>query len=324
MTLRIAMIGAGGVAQRHARVLGELDGARVVSVVDPVPEAASALARATGARALAEVGDALDEADAAYVCVPPFAHGDAEAAVLERDLPLFVEKPVGVDLAGAERIAALVEKAGVVTGTGYHWRCLDTVALLREELAGRPPLLATGHWWGTRPAVGWWQHMDRSGGQVIEQLTHVTDLARMLLGTPTAVTAVGGRAVAGAPDVNAPLREGSDVDDATAALVRFESGAALLLSATCALDSLYGAGLIVTAPGLVAEIGEEQLRLTHGRQSRTIATGEDPRVVVDREFLEAVRGEREQATVPYAEALATHRLGLAITEAVRTGGSVHL
>ena len=35
--------------------------------------------------------------DAAYVCVPPFAHGVAETAVLSAGIPLFVEKPLATE-----------------------------------------------------------------------------------------------------------------------------------------------------------------------------------------------------------------------------------
>ena len=44
MTLRIALVGAGGVARRHVDVLHGLGGARVVSVTDALAPAADALA----------------------------------------------------------------------------------------------------------------------------------------------------------------------------------------------------------------------------------------------------------------------------------------
>src|SRR6185437_1556221 len=100
MCARIAMIGAGAVAARHVRVLSRL-GARVVAVADPVPEAARRLAADVGAAAYPDADALLDAeaVDAAYVCVPPFAHGAPERAVLARRLPLFVEKPLAAELA---------------------------------------------------------------------------------------------------------------------------------------------------------------------------------------------------------------------------------
>ncbi|MDM4777925.1 Gfo/Idh/MocA family oxidoreductase, partial [Micromonospora sp. b486] len=54
--------------------------------------------------------------DAVYVCVPPFAHGPVEEAVVAARVPMFVEKPVALDLETAERIAALVQQRGLLTG----------------------------------------------------------------------------------------------------------------------------------------------------------------------------------------------------------------
>ena len=50
--------------------------------------------------------------DAAYVCVPPFAHGAPELAVFERGLPFFVEKPLAADLETAEQIATRGPRSG--------------------------------------------------------------------------------------------------------------------------------------------------------------------------------------------------------------------
>lgn len=318
---RIVMVGAGGVAQRHVSVLASLPDVEVVAVVDPVQPAAERLADACGAKAFEDVEEALDavDAEAAYVCVPPFAHGDAERAILARRLPLFVEKPVAVDLEVAEEIGSLVAEAGLVTATGYHWRCLDTVARARNLLDGAPALLASGYWLDKRPPVPWWAHTDRSGGQVVEQLTHVLDLARVLLGEAVEVYAAGVRRPA--PDSR---EDHGDVDDATAATVRFASGAVATLAATSLLRAKHRAALHTYSDGLVLELSEQGLVVDDGGTREHLLPGEDPRTSVDREFVEAVRGQRASTRAPYAEALRTHRLGCAVAESARTGRPVRL
>lgn len=240
MTVRIALVGAGSVARRHVEVLHRLGEARVVSVTDAHEPAAQKLAAELDAASFTDPEEALDavEVDAVYVCVPPFAHGPGERAALSRGRPVFVEKPVGLGLEVAEQIGALVQDAGVVTGTGYHWRCLDTAVRAKELLTDAPPLLANGYWLDKRPPVPWWGWADHSGGQVVEQLTHVLDMARYLLGEPVEVYAAGIRR---APD-GAPQDYG-DVDDATAATVRFASGAVATLAATSALALKHRAAL---------------------------------------------------------------------------------
>lgn len=321
MTLRITLVGAGSVARRHVDVLHGLGGARVVGVTDAHLPAATALAAELDVPAFTDPAQALDAvaADAVYVCVPPFAHGPAELAALERGKALFVEKPVGLGLDVAEQIGARVEESGVVTGTGYHWRCLDTAVLARELLAEAPPLLANGYWLDKRPPVPWWGRTDRSGGQVVEQLTHVLDTARFLLGEAVEVYAAGIRR---APD-GAPQDYG-DVDDATAATVRFRSGAVATLAATSALAVKHRAALHTVSRGLYLELSEQGLTAYAARDRSEHTPAEDPRATVDREFLEAVRGERESTRAPYGEALRTHRLACAIADSARTGRPVAL
>jgi predicted dehydrogenase len=322
MSIRITLVGAGSVARRHVDVLTGLGGVEVVGVHDPFALAAEQLARDCGATAHDSVEQALDAGrpDAVYICVPPFAHGAPEKEVVARGLPFFVEKPLGADLPVAEEVGRLVEEAGLVTGTGYHWRCLDTVDRTRERLAASPPLLAAGYWLDKRPPVTWWSRQDRSGGQVVEQLTHVLDLARVLLGEAEEVYAAGARRAADPDDDGAQ----GDVDDATAATVRFARGVVATFTATSLLRAKRHAGLDVFGPGFVAELTETALVLDDGTERTTFEPSEDPRVTVDREFLEAVRGERAATRAPYAEALATHRLGCAIAASARSGRPVGL
>ena len=257
---RVLIVGAGGVGRRHVQVLAGLAGVELTGVVDPVVRAAETLAAERGVPAYADLEEALDRGspDAVYVCVPPFAHGEPERAALDRGLPIFVEKPVGLDLSVAEDIGRRVEKAGVVTGTGYHWRCLDTVTEAKRLLAQSPPLLANGYWLDKRPPVAWWAQGDRSGGQIVEQLTHVLDLARALLGDAEEVYAAGARLADSPPDRG-------DIDDATVATVRFASGAVASFSATSLLATKHRASLTTFSRGLAMEISEGGLVLHDGR-----------------------------------------------------------
>lgn len=329
MTVRIAMVGAGSVAARHVGVLSGFPDAAVVAVADPVRQAAERLAADCGGTAYGDVATLLDRerVDAVYVCVPPFAHGGPERAALARRLPLFVEKPIAADLETAEALAAEVAAAGVVTGTGYHWRCLDTVDRARALLADTPPRLAQGFWLDKVPPPAWWVSRGRSGGQVVEQLTHVIDLARVLVGDVATVFAQAARtedawagraeeAWAGRADVAA------DVDDVTAATVRYRSGAVGTFGATCLLSHPYLAALHLVGPGLAVELTERSLVVDVGGERREYLPAVDARVQVDRDFVDAVAGRREGTRAPYSEALASHRVGCAITASAASGRPV--
>ena len=179
MSARIAMIGAGGVPPGTCGCC-PASAPGWSAVADPVPAAAQRLAADCGATAYPDAERLLDaeRVDAAYVCVPPFAHGAPERAVLARRLPLFVEKPLACDLATATGLAALVAErrawSPAPATTGAAWTPSSGPGSCSPT---DPVRLAAGAWLDKVPPPPWWTDRDRSGGQVVEQLTHVLDLA---------------------------------------------------------------------------------------------------------------------------------------------------
>ncbi|MFI0796777.1 Gfo/Idh/MocA family protein [Micromonospora rubida] len=315
---RVGFVGAGGVAQRHARVLGGFEDVEILGVTDVTRGAAAELADAHGAATFADVEELLAAGpDAVYVCVPPFAHGPVEEAVVAAGVPMFVEKPVSVDLDTAERIADLVARRGLLTGVGHHWRYLHVVDEARELLAGRPVRMVSGAWLDKVPPVDWWARRDSSGGPVVEQAAHVLDLMRALVGEVTEVTAYG--------DGTPPPVEGADIDSVTTAALRFADGAVGTLAAACVLGWKHRAGLEILADGLALSLAEDGLTIRDADGERHLPADPDgARTAVDRAFVDAVRGVGDDVRVPYAEALGTQRLALAVAESAATGRPVAL
>jgi myo-inositol 2-dehydrogenase / D-chiro-inositol 1-dehydrogenase len=318
VTCRIGFIGAGGVAARHAQVLSGFSEVSIVGVADPDAGRAAELARPYDAAVYDSHNALLDngELDAVYVCVPPFAHGAIELAVLDAGLPLFVEKPLALDEEIASKIAVAAAERGVVTAVGHHWRYLDLVEQARRLLEGRPVRLAVGFWLDKVPPVPWWVRRDGSGGQVIEQAVHVLDLARVLVGEVVEVSAQE----SGYPPDQA---EGA-IGAATGALLRFRDGAAGILGATCLLSWKHRAGLEVYAEGLALHLSEEQLIVDTGSGPQVIQSSGDAKERVDRAFIDAVLGRGDDVRATYPEAMRTHRLACAVARAATTGRPVQL
>ena len=313
--VRVGLIGAGFAAGLHAGSLAAIPGVEVAAVADPLPDRAEALAGQVGARAYPDHRQMLEAEplDGVYVCVPPFAHGPPELAVLERGLPLFVEKPIAIDVATAEMVAAEVARRGVVTATGYHWRYLDTVERAADLLATDPCRLLLGWWLDKAAGPDWWLRQDGSGGQLVEQTTHLVDLARFLVGEVTSVHAVGGRFPR-----RSEVRSG-DVLDVSSATLRFASGAVGSVSSSCLLRRGHRIGLELICEGLALELSETKLVVDDGRSRQVVQAARDPRAAADGDFVAAVRGEPAAVRVPYAEALRSHRIALAAARAARDG-----
>jgi myo-inositol 2-dehydrogenase/D-chiro-inositol 1-dehydrogenase len=319
--LRVGCVGTGFIAGRHLRALSGFDDVRIVAVADALPGRAEEAAARWSARAYPD-GLALleaEELDAVWFCVPPFAHGPLEEAALARRLPFFVEKPLALDLATARDVARGVRDTGLVTAVGYHWRHLGLVARAHGLLHEQPAQLVVGHWLDRTPAAPWWSRRSTSGGQVIEQSTHLFDLARFLVGDVETVTAA---------EVTRPRQDLPEADAPTAAtaMLTFSSGAVGTISSSSALGWRHAVGVQLIGAGCAIELGERsltdhELRVTTVDGDRTTTSDEDPVVGEDREFLDAVRG-LGPVRVPYAEALRTHAVAWAADLSARQGRPV--
>lgn len=313
MAVRIGFVGAGGVAARHAAILAGFPDVELVGVVDPDTERATSFAAAHRIRADPTLGELLrNGVDAVYVCVPPFAHGEPEAAAAACGAAVFVEKPLALDVGVAEVVAAQLAAAGVATAVGHHWRYAATVRMAARVLEGRALRLVSGSWLDKVPPVPWWSRLDLSGGQLVEQAVHVLDLARLLAGEVAEVHAIA--------DARPPTdEEGADLDGASAAILRFSSGAVGTLAATCGLSWKHRAGLEICADDLVLGVGEDWLEVRDpGEARRYTVDPDEAKVAADRAFIDAVLG-RPAEVVDYAEALRSHRLACALAASVTAG-----
>lgn len=313
--LRVAFIGAGGIAERHVGVLAQMEDVAVVAVADPDFQRAESLGSRLQARPFRHYDDLLDFArpEAVFICVPPFAHGTPEVAVMEAGLPFFVEKPLSLDLETAEMVAARIDRQALVTAVGYQWRYLDTVEEAKGLLADNPPQLVSGYWLDQTPPPQWWWRNDRSGGQMVEQATHIVDLARYLVGD---VREVYARCAPARPRADFP---GLDVATAHAATLWFANGAVGNIASTCMLRWGHRVGLHVFSDGLAIELSEREIMVDVGQGRPVRQAGDDPVLRQDRDFIDAVRGVGNRIRCPYRAALESHRVSLAIAESARTG-----
>lgn len=316
---RIGFIGAGGIAHRHFGVLEHFEDVTVVAVADVDMARATEGAARFGARAFDSAIAMLDavEIDALFICVPPFAHGEPELLAIEREIPFFVEKPVALDIGTAEDVAASVDRLGLVTAVGYHWRYLDTVDEVKALLAATPARLLSGYWLDSTPPPHWWWKQEASGGQMLEQTTHLVDLARYLVGDVVRVYGQSGH-------VDRAAFPGLDVATTSAAMLTFTSGAIANFASTCLLNWNHRVGLHLYGEGLAIELTDRDVMIDIGRGRPVRSNGADPVMLEDRDFIDAVRGKDNRIRCPYPAALDTLRLALAIERSAREGRAIAL
>jgi len=308
---RVGIVGAGWITRVHLRVLAGLGDVQVVGIASRNAEAAGPLAETAGARVFPDHRSMLEEAelDAVFVCLPPYAACEPALAVVDRGIALFAEKPLGIDMEGPTAVANAIRSKGVVSCVGYQWRYLDVVDRARELLAAHPARLVVGSWLGETPGAEWWTRKGRSGGQVVEQATHIFDLARYLVGEMEPTSATGRRVPREAyPD--------SDILDVTQTSVRFGSGAIGSFTTTSLLAGAHRVELETISDGLALTLAvlDHKLAVRRGTEATLLAPASEfdtPYRLQNRAFIDAVQGKPNRIRSSYDDALLTHRLTLA-------------
>lgn len=310
MTVRIGFVGAGGIANHHMRTIAQISEARMVAFCDVVPAKAQSAASAYGGKAYDNFIQMYDseKLDAVYICLPPFTHGRQELEAVARGLPIFVEKPVATTTAKAAEILAAIRQKGVVNAVGYHWRCMDTTARARERLAGQAVGFALGSWTGGMPGVSWWRVLAESGGQMVEQTTHIFDLARYLLGEVKSVHAFA--RIGLMKEV-----ENYSVHDASIANLVFESGAIACITSACMLSTGGYVGLDLYLKEQVLRLDHRNLTVEKSSGKEILYLGNNPTLEEDTAFIRAVQSKDPSGIrSPYADAVKTLALTLAASQ----------
>ncbi len=124
--LRVALIGAGRIGSSHAEIVANrVPGVELAMIYDPADGAAAKLAASlavpVATQSLDDVWDSPD-IDAVVIAAPARSHTDLVVAAAAAGKHVFVEKPMAVTLADADRAIAAAAAAGVVLQVGFNRR----------------------------------------------------------------------------------------------------------------------------------------------------------------------------------------------------------
>ena len=120
--MRICVAGAyGAFGVKHLDALGNIDGARVTSVMGPSRDKIEALAAARGighADTTLEESLARDDVNAVILSTPTQMHADQAVACMEAGKHVLVEIPMADSLAGSIRVVEAQKQTGLVAMAG--------------------------------------------------------------------------------------------------------------------------------------------------------------------------------------------------------------
>src|SRR2546422_6811178 len=221
--LRVGVVGCGVIGRRRATEAAASPHTECVAVADPVTAAAAETAAAVGAVATGDWRRTVErpDLDAVVVATPNGHLAEITVAALSAGKHVLVEKPMGRDLAEAERMRAAACAAGRVLKVGFNHRYHPAISEARRRVTegaigelinvrcryGHGGRVGYEHGWrGNRELAG--------GGELTDQGVHVADLLHWFAGLPASAFAVTQTAVW-------PL---GGLEDNAFGLFRFDSG----------------------------------------------------------------------------------------------------
>jgi predicted dehydrogenase len=235
--LRVAVVGTGEQGRLLLTRLARMPGVKVPAVCDTSAAAREKAVRIAGrdVETYESAAHLLDEEriDAVVVATPTHAHRAPCEQALAAGVHVFCEAPLAHRTEDAKAIARAAQKSGLVFQTGHQRRCSELYphVLTHVKSGAIGDLLAIRAQWNRklswrRPdkAANWRLSSETSGGLLLEQGSHVFDLAHWFFGAlPETVMGMGSLL---------KWRDGRDVDDTVQVMLRYPGGRQLHFGAS--------------------------------------------------------------------------------------------
>jgi Predicted dehydrogenases and related proteins len=300
-TLRGGVIGAGVFGGYHARQYARLPGVTLSAVLDPHPERAAALAAPLGGRAFHELEAFLEAVDVVTIASPATCHAEQALAVLAAGKPIYVEKPIAVSVADAEKVRAAAAKAGLVVACGHQERVVFRAMGLLD--APEQPLLLEALRHGPP------SERSRDVSAVLDLMVHDIDLALAIAAAePVTAEGEGGRGPGGVWDV-------------ARAEVSFDTGFTARFDVSRMAEGRRRTMRVVYPSGeveidFVARTFRNTTPFALNPDFAETPAAADPLGASVEAFLQAVRGEAPRPVVTADEAIRALDLAVAVEQAL--------
>ena len=196
MTLRIGIVGCGGIGRTHMQAWISA-GYHPVAVCDAIPTVAHALAALSNATVYSDVATLFAHAqlDVVSICTPPALHAELTIAALDHKIAVLCEKPMAPTLAECDAMIVAATRNQTLLSVGFCHRyqphvevmkaqieagTIGEVIMFRNRFAGHMPNVEQR--WFSDPALA-------GGGVMVDTCVHSVDMFRNLIGDVARVQA---------------------------------------------------------------------------------------------------------------------------------------
>jgi len=323
--LRTAILGCGGFANRHAQNLIALpEEIELTAFCDHHEKNARQFSEKYGAGKsiiFTDHREMFEKAslDLVVICLPPFAHSNEVELAAQYGVHMLIEKPIALSSEHAWRMVDAAEKARVKTQVGFMFRFGAGIERLRGLITSGevgPAGLMSARYFCNSLHAPWWRDRSKSGGQLVEQIIHMVDLMRYLMGEAVSVYS---------RQENLFHRDVADytVEDVSATVFGFRNGAIGVIYATNgAIPEKWINDYRLVSQKLTAEFSNANHALLHFTaeipvRTETISSEKNLQLAELQDLLTAIHTDGQTRT-PMREGAKSLDMALAATRSAET------
>ncbi|HJS18082.1 MAG TPA: Gfo/Idh/MocA family oxidoreductase [Anaerolineales bacterium] len=263
--------------------------------------------------------------DLVVICLSPFAHSNEVELAAQNGIHIFIEKPIALTSEHAWHMVEAAEKASIKTQVGFMFRFGAAVERLKELITvgeSGPAGLMSARYFCNSLHAPWWRDKSKSGGQLVEQVIHMVDLMRYLMGEAVSVYS---------RQENLFHQDIADytVEDVSATVFGFQGGAVGVIYATNgAIPGKWINDYRLVAQKLTAEFSNANNAQFHFTteapvRTETIASDKNVHLAELQDLLTAIRTDGQTRT-PLREGAKSLDLALAATWSAESHREVSL
>jgi predicted dehydrogenase len=190
--IKIALIGAGYIADYHARGLQTIPNVEIAAVVaTEMDKAKDFVLKYNIKDAYTDISNIIsnDEIDAVVICTPNQFHAPYAIEFLKNGKDVFLEKPMGIHAEEGKQISDASLEYNQLVMVGHMWRFdTDTNYLKNEIDSGNLGKIFKTKGYGIHEnwgPSGWFTKKELAGGGALADMgVHAIDTVRYLLGDP--------------------------------------------------------------------------------------------------------------------------------------------
>ncbi len=265
--VRVGVLGVGRIGQMHSELIARrAQGVSLACVYDVFEEGAQSVAAEFGARAAASPDDLInaDDVDAVAVCTPTDTHIDFLVAAAKAGKPVFMEKPLSLDLSEVDRGIAAAQAGGISVQVGFNRRFDASHKAVRDTAAsGQIGEVQMVRITSRDPAPPPVSYIDGSGGIFLDMTIHDFDMARYVTGSEVLEVYATGAVM-----VDPAIGEAGDLDTVVVVMTH-ENGAITTIDNS--RQAVYGYDQRVEAFGSAGMVASDNPGVT--TTSKRTATG---------------------------------------------------